>query len=119
VPDPSNPAYALFSLITYPGVGSGKWVDYVRRIGGSDTHGTSYINNGSGAFYCRIAVEQTQNYTIIIEQDLSSIPEYQPPLGVLILFAATALVMVHAQKHLIGTRSNNASVSVSKHRAKS
>ena len=104
VPDPSNPGYALFNLITYPVVGSGRWVDYVRRIGGSDTHGTSFINNVTGAFYCRIAVEETQSYTIIIEQDLNSIPEYQPQLGVLILFAATVLVMAYARKRLIKSK---------------
>jgi len=103
-PDPSNPAYALFNLITYPTVGSGRWVDYVRTIGGSDTRGTSFINNESGTFYCRIAVEETRNYTIIIEQDLNSIPEYQPLLGVLILFTATVLVMAYARKRLIKTK---------------
>jgi hypothetical protein len=104
VPDPSNPGYALFNLITYPTVGSGRWVDYVRKIGGSDTHGTSFINNESGTFYCRIAVEETQNYTIIIEQDLNSIPEYQPSLGILILFATTVLMMAYARKRLTKTQ---------------
>ena len=114
VPNPNNPGYALFNLITYPTVGSGRWVDYVGRLGGSDTQGTSLINNESGTFYCRIAVQETQNYTIIIEQDLNSIPEYQPPLGILILCATTVLVIAYARKRFMRTHQNSTCVSRSR-----
>jgi len=100
VPDPSYPQYTAFSIFTYPQGESAMYIDFIYKTGGSDTSGTSYIHSKQGTFYSKIGVSSTQSYTIIIEQDLDSIPEF-PLFLILPLFMISTLlaVIVYRRKY--------------------
>jgi hypothetical protein len=76
VPNHALPLLALFSVYTYPQREDTSYIDSIIKIGAKDTNGTSYIHNNNGTFYSKINVATTESYTIIIEQDLNSIPEF-------------------------------------------
>ena len=66
-----------------------------------DASGISYIHNNSGTFYMRINVTNAQGYTIIVEQDLDSIPEFPSFLILpLVLMATLPAVIVYRRKHI-------------------
>jgi len=76
LPHPSLSILALFNVYTYPQGEDTLYIDSIIKIGADDTNGTSYIHNNGGTFYSKINVATTESYTIIIEQDLNSIPEF-------------------------------------------
>jgi hypothetical protein len=101
VPDPSYPQYTVFSVFTYRQGEDALYVDSIMKTGGSDTSGTSYIHNKHGAFYSKINIANTQSYTIIIEQDMDSIPEFSLFIILPMFMIATLLaVIVYRRKHL-------------------
>jgi len=59
--------------------------------------GISYVHNNQGTFYCKINVVVTQDYTVIIEQDLDSIPEF-PSFLIMPLFIVITLLAVIIQR---------------------
>jgi hypothetical protein len=97
VPNPTLPL-ALFSVYTYPQGEDNLYIDSIIKIGANDTNGISYIHNNDGTFYSKINAGNTESYTIIIEQDLHSIPEFPvwsiPPL----FLTALALALVVRRK---------------------
>ncbi len=98
VPHSSLPMLALFSVYTYPQGEDSLYIDSIIKIGANDTSGISYIHNNDGTFYSKINVAITESYTIIIEQDLNSIPEF-PSLVIIPLFlTATVLASVVRRK---------------------
>ena len=94
VPDPDYPEYAAFSVYTYPQGEDTLFVDSIVKTGSEDTSGVSYIHNNKGTFYMKINVANTQNYTIIVEQDLDSIPEFSSILILLPPFMLVTLLAV-------------------------
>ena len=83
VPDSNHPEYALFTYLTYP---QGETVSYIDVIdGSSNTSGISYIHNNNGTFYGRVNVANIESYTIIIEQDMDSIPEFPNSLAIILV----------------------------------
>ena len=66
-------------MFTYPimeGDRGSTYVNYILKTGTEDTSGTSNIHDYQGTFYMHIDVGGTESYTIIVEQDLNSIPEF-------------------------------------------
>ncbi len=97
VPHSGLPMFALFSVYTYPQGEDALYIDYIIKIGANDTDGISYIHNSDGTFYSKINVAITESYTIIIEQDLNSIPEF-PSWTILPLFLVTTLFVIILKK---------------------
>jgi len=64
---------------------------------GAGATGTSYIQNQEGTFYMEI-ITDAESYTIIVEQDADSIPEFTPLALVVVLIAASLLVVVLSKK---------------------
>lgn len=86
---------AGFVVSTYTQGPSGDLVSFIFCIGGSPAGGIGYVNNKTGTFYMEIAAgEAVTSYTIIIEQDLDSIPESPSPLMALSLAMAASLLAV-------------------------
>lgn len=50
----------------------------ITQYGDTNTSGTSYIHNRQGEFYLQFMVENVESYSVIIEQDLDSVPEFSP-----------------------------------------
>jgi hypothetical protein len=97
VPHPSLSLFSLFSVYTYPQGENTLYIDSIIKTGSNDTNGISYIHDNDGAFYSKINVALTDSYTIIIEQDLNSIPEF-PSWIILPLFLVATLSGVLIRK---------------------
>jgi hypothetical protein len=93
VPDPNYPQYTVFNVYTYP-QGEDVFIDSILKTGGSETSGISYIHNRQGTFYMKINVANTQSYTIIVEQDLDSVPEFSTFLMLPLFIVITLLTAV-------------------------
>lgn len=92
-PDPTYPQYASFYLDIY-NQNQSEWPASIDQLGNTTTNGTTYVHNLSGTFYCDISVSSVTGYTITIEQDVNSVPEY--PAFFLILALLTVLFITFA-----------------------
>jgi len=74
------------------------WFKFGSHWGESgETNGTNYIHDKNGTFHLEI-ISSAQNYTLIVEQDLDSIPEF-PSWTILPIFTiATLLIIICKQK---------------------
>jgi hypothetical protein len=84
-------------VYTYPQGENTLYIDSIIKTGSNDTNGISYIHDNDGTFYSKINVALTDSYTIIIEQDLNSIPEF-PSWIILPLFLVATLSGVLIRK---------------------
>ena len=89
--------YTVFNVVTYPQGEDALYIDFIYKTGSEDTNGISYIHNKQGTFYMKINVANTESYTIIIEQDLESIPEFQS-FFILSLFIVVTLLTIIVYK---------------------
>lgn len=96
-PDSQYPEFAMFSVFTYPEGEDVMFIDTIMKSGGDDTSGASYIHNDAGTFYSTINVANTESYTIIIEQDVDSVPE-ATTFGILILLIVSSSVGILAYR---------------------
>lgn len=103
VPDPNYPQLALFSVFTYP-QGGNIPIDTIIKSGSSDTSGVSYVHNRAGTFFMEINVANTQSYTIIIEQDVDSIPELPSFYIMPLFFLAILLVAIVCRKKYVAVK---------------
>ena len=112
-PHPAVPQYASLYVEVYEKKDDVMWrgflrakgesvlVDVFREYGMSETSGVSYIHNQTGRFYMSISGSNIEDFTIIVEQDIDSIPEFpswQPLLITLAAVVATAIVYSHKLK---------------------
>jgi hypothetical protein len=97
-PNPGLPL-AIFSVYTYSQGEDTLYIDSIIKLGANDTNGTSYIHENDGTFYSKINAANTESYTIIIEQDLNSIPEF-PSWIIFPLFLVATLVSIIVRKKL-------------------
>lgn len=96
-PDPNYPDMGGFLIAAYPQGETVSYVAYIYKTGSANTNGVTYIHNKAGTFYLTISTANTQSYTIIIYEDLQSIPEF--PLGLLFAMLTIALVPLAVLKH--------------------
>jgi hypothetical protein len=101
VSDPAYPLYAILVVTTYPQGGDVAF-NLIMESGPSNTSGTSYIHNRQGTFYNKIYVTYTQSYTIIIEQDIDSVPEFSSIISLsLSLILASLVVTIYRKRRAI------------------
>jgi len=94
-----NASVAGFVVSTYPRGQSGDMVSFIFSIGGSPTSGIEYVSNQTGTFFMEIvAPAQVTSYSLIVEQDLDSIPEFPSPLVALSLVLVAALLAVTVRR---------------------
>jgi hypothetical protein len=96
-PDPNRSTYAGFFVYVYPQGETKNYVGTIYSFGGSPNNGTVYVHNLTGIFYMsvRAGILGILNYTLIVEQDLNSVPEF-PPSTILPLALTTALLVTIA-----------------------
>jgi len=97
-PDKNYPSLAVFNVVTYREGADVMFIDYIFKTGDSDTSGVSYIHNKDGTFYMKINVANAESYTIIVEQDLNSIPEFTPVALIIGLMTVSASAVVLSKK---------------------
>lgn len=98
IPDNQYPEFAVFNIYTFPEGEDIMFIDGIVKMGSDDTSGASYIHNNAGTFYSKINVANTESYTIIIEEDLDSIPEVITPTALLLLIVASSLTLLTYRK---------------------
>jgi len=109
VPDSQQPDLTSFSVFTYPimeGDRGSMYVNQIMKTGTADTNGTSFIHNYQGTFHMYIDVDGTESYTIIVEQNLNSIPEF-PSWTIIPLVLIATLVLLLFKKRLSKRKSGN------------
>ena len=72
---------------------SGQWFESVSKRGNEETSGTLYIHDKNGTFHLKI-ISAVQNYTIIVEQNVESIPEFSVWTVLPAVFSATVVVVM-------------------------
>jgi hypothetical protein len=97
-PNPALPMFALFNVYTYPQGEDTLYIDDIIKTGTNDINGTSYIHNNDGTFYSKINIAFTESYTIIIEQDLNSIPEFPSWIVLPLFLCATILALIFRKR---------------------
>jgi len=71
------PEFGHFSVRTYPRGENRSDINSISVDGFGERNGTLYIINNKGEFYMRIStLSVVTSYTIIVEQNLDSIPEF-------------------------------------------
>ena len=92
------PEFGHFSVRTYP-KGENTSIDEIHVDGFGERNGTSYIFNNKGEFYMRIStLSVVTSYTIIVEQNLESIPEFQPWIILPLFLIVTLFVIIIRKK---------------------
>ena len=81
------------------------WFSFMAHYGEFETNGTEYINDRNGTFYLGI-ISDVQNYTLIIEQNLDSIPEF-PSWTILPLFLTVTMVVAIYKRKLSKTSNSS------------
>ena len=82
-----------FNFDVYP---LGEEVNFIVSVDpeGGETSGITYINNNAGTFYMKINSSSGESYTVIVEQDLNSIPEFPSWIILPLLLTATLATLV-------------------------
>jgi hypothetical protein len=83
-----------FFVYVFPQGETKNYVDYIYSIGlNASTSGTEYIHNTTGTFYMNVLAAQPAilSYTLIVQQDLNSVPEF--PSSTTLLLALTAALV--------------------------
>ena len=102
IPDSQYSSLISFSVYTYPIMEGSRGpapANVINKVGIEDTNGTSNIHGYPGTFYMYINNVGTESYTIIVEQDLDSIPEF-PSCLILPLFLVATLSVIVFKKRL-------------------
>jgi len=73
-------------------------VDSIHEMANESTSGTSYIHDNYTQYYMAIRAWDTENYTIIIEQNIDSIPEFPSWIILPLLLATTSAFMICRKK---------------------
>ena len=91
--DPNYVLAAGFIVYVYPKGETQNYVAFIYSIGGSPTNGTVY-DNQTGSFYMtvRAGTAAILSYTLIVEQDLNSVPEF--PASTILPWALTTALLV-------------------------
>jgi len=96
-PSPSYPSLAGFSIVVYS-INQDISIASVMQMGNTTTNGTSYIHNQKGTFYLDIIVGNVENYVIVIEQDVDSLPEFSTMVLLSLLLSGTLVAMTLARR---------------------
>ena len=89
-----------FQVITYPEGSSLVTVDMISGTPGVSQNGTNYVHENPGRFYMKISAGIIENYTIIVEQNIDSIPEFPSWTPMLIMLVAVIAVAVIYRRKL-------------------
>jgi hypothetical protein len=73
-------------------------------MGNTTTEGTEHIISLPGTFYLKIEILEVEHYTIVIEQNVESVPEFSSMVLVLVFATgiAAAMILVRRQRYLRG-----------------
>ncbi len=98
-PHPEVPdEHPSLHVYVYAQESPGTWFESVRKNGTEETSGTLYIHDRNGTFHLMI-ISAVQSYTVIVEQNLESIPELPSWTPILVtLFAVAVAAVIYKRK---------------------
>jgi len=97
IPESDSVGFAYFNVVVLPERALFV-VDSILSTGGNDTSGISYIHDMSGMFFMEITAGAAESYTIIVEQNLNSIPEFPSWVILPLLILATLVGVIIRNK---------------------
>ena len=99
-PQPEVPEeHPSLQFYVYNQESQGQWFESVSKRGTAEKNGTLYIHNKNGTFYLLI-ISAVQNYTLIIEQDLTTVPEFPSWTPLLIMIVAVVAITAIYRRRL-------------------
>jgi hypothetical protein len=101
VPDSTMGDVATFAVYTYrrDETGATDLINVTARVlEPEDTSGISYIHEETGVFYMEILYNSVESYTVIVEQDLNSIPEFPSWIILPLVLAITLFSIIFKRK---------------------
>lgn len=69
-------------------------IDVFEENGMSDTSGVSYIHNQTGRFYLFIRASNIEDFTVIVEEDIDSIPEFPSWIPLLFMLGIVVVALL-------------------------
>ena len=90
--------YSVFSIFVYEQGEDVFFIDSVFKSGTEETSGISYIHDHEGIFYMDIGAANIENFTVIVEQDLNSIPEFPSWIILPLFLIATLLALIFRRR---------------------
>jgi hypothetical protein len=70
----------------------------ILQMGNTSMEGLTYLHNRNGTFYLAISVANVQGYSIVIEQDVESVPEFSAYMMILVM-AAGVVIAYAVRRH--------------------
>jgi hypothetical protein len=96
-PSASNPTNAAL-LVTVYQQGVNVSVSSTGNSGNVTTNGTKYVLQ-QGTFYLTIQIANLEHYTVVVEQDLQSVPEFPSIILLSLLTTGLAVAMILVRRH--------------------
>ena len=92
-----SPFESIFVIKIYK-EGVSDYINLILKTGYINKSGIKNIHDNNGTFYLDITAANIDEYTIIIEQDVDSIPEFTPATVAIVLIAVSILAVVLSKK---------------------
>lgn len=90
-----SPFESLLMIEIFEG---GESIGLIYKSGYFSRSGDKYIYNNSGTFYLEILLLNMDDYTIIVEQDIDSIPEFTPVALIIVFITVSTLAVVLSKR---------------------
>ena len=100
-------AFLVYVFQTTGIKGSVPWIDSIQHFGTEETTGILNIYNQSGYFYMDVLTGNIENYSMVIEQNLDSIPEFSSWI-ILPFFLICILSLILFKRKMYTTDHKNA-----------
>jgi len=96
-----NPLGHAFSVLVFEKEGDSPSIEQIlQTTQDNETSGVTYMHNKKGTFYMSITTAGIMDFTIIVEQDVNSIPEF-PTWIIAPLFIITALATITCKRQMM------------------
>jgi len=81
--------------------GESERLDLILKMGYYDDYGVKFIHNNNGTFYFKMTIANVDEYLVIVEQDLDSVPEFSSQMVLPLFMIATLLAaLVYRRRRL-------------------
>lgn len=90
--------WAVFGIVVYEKGEDVRLPEYVIEMSKEEESGVTYIHDQEGIFYMEINAQNTANFTVIVEQDVDSIPEFPSWIIIPLFVIATLTVMIFRKR---------------------
>jgi hypothetical protein len=94
-----------FLVYVYPATG-GQWFEQIQHFGREETTGILNICNHNGSFHLTVLTGTVNSYTIIVEQNIDSIPEFPSWIILPAFLSVTFLAIIFRKRPSVNSLEN-------------